>query len=157
MRFQRFAIFTMAFAFAAGALSGVATATAQTDVMTTVTQFVKGLNTGDIKSALATCADRTSIVDEFPPHEWQGPTACSDWAHAFAAVNKSQGISDGKVTLGKPWRVDVTGARAYVVAPATYGYTQHGKRILESGSVFTVALQKTADGWRITGWAWAAH
>jgi hypothetical protein len=157
MRFQRFAIFTIALALAAGALSGVAAATAKTDVMSTVTQFVNGLNTGNIKAALATCAARTSIVDEFPPHEWQGPTACSDWAHAFAAANKSQGIADGKVTVGKPWRVDVTVGRAYVVAPATYSYTQHGKRILESGSVFTVALQKTAGGWRITGWAWAAH
>ena len=42
----------------------------QKDVMAPVHQFVDGFNKGDTKSALAACADQTSIIDEFPPHEW---------------------------------------------------------------------------------------
>lgn len=140
-----------------GTVGSAAATSDQTAVVATIRQFANGLNTGDVKSALATCATSAAIIDEFPPHEWQGPTACADWAKGFAAANKSQGITAGVVTIGKPDRVDVTAGRAYVVAPATYSYRQHGKRITESNAVFTAALEKTAAGWRITGWAWAAR
>jgi hypothetical protein len=126
-------------------------------VMATVHQFVDGFNKGDTKSALAACAAQASIIDEFPPHEWMGPTACDQWAADYAANAKSHGIADGIVTLGKPWHVSVTGNRAYVVVPATYAYKEHGKPVTERDSVFTVALLKFAAGWRITGWAWSRH
>ena len=41
--------------------------------------------------------------------------------------------------------------------PASFAFMQNGKRITESGSIWTVTLQKVADGWRITGWAWSKH
>jgi hypothetical protein len=49
----------------------------------------------------------------------------------------------------------VTADRAYIVVPATYAYKQKGKPMKESGSTLTLALQKGATGWRITGWAWS--
>lgn len=126
----------------------------QADVVATVHQFNDSLNKGDAKTALAACAAPSSIIDEFPPHEWQGPTACADWANDFEAYNKKTGVTDPNVKLGKPKHVDITGDRAYVVVPATYTYKENGKRHTESHSILTVALQKGADGWRITGWAW---
>lgn len=125
--------------------------------MAIVHQFVDGFNAGDTKKGLAACASPASIVDEFPPHEWQGPNACADWAAAYDANAKANAITDGFVTLGTPAHVDVTGAYAYVVVPATYAYKQRGTPVKESDSIFTVALKKTAAGWRITGWAWAKH
>jgi hypothetical protein len=125
------------------------------DVMATVHQFVDGFNTGNTKSALAACASPASIIDEFPPHEWQGPAACADWAAAYDANSRTEGITAGVVTLGRPLHVAVTRDRAYVVVPATYVYERRGKRVVESNSVFTVALRKVAAGWRITGWAWS--
>jgi ketosteroid isomerase-like protein len=139
------------------AAASKAAASDKTDVMATVHQFIDGFNKGDTKTALAACAAPSSIIDEFPPHEWQGATACADWANDFATDSKKNGITDPIVTLGKPRHVDITGDRAYVVVPATYTYKQHGKRVTESGSILTVALQKVADGWRMTGWAWTKH
>ena len=144
-------------AFAIALLTAPALASDKTDVMAVVHQFNDSLNKGDVKSALATCASPVSIIDEFPPHEWQGATACADWANAFETSNKQNGITDAIATIGKPWHVDITGDRAYVVVPAKFTYKQHGKRVTESGSILTVALQKGADGWRMTGWAWAKH
>lgn len=126
----------------------------KTDVIAVVHQFNDSLNKGDTKTALAACAAPSSIVDEFPPYEWQGATACADWANDFGAYNTKSGITDPIATLGKPRHVDITGDRAYVVVPATYTYKQHGKRAKESHSTLTVALQKSEAGWRITGWAW---
>jgi hypothetical protein len=124
-------------------------------VMATVRQFVDGFNRGDAKAELATCDAQASIIDDFGPHEWQGPTACADWAAAYAADAQKEGTTDGIVTLGKPWYVSVTGSRAYVVLPATFSWKDHGKPVTEGNSVFTVALRRSSAGWRITGWAWS--
>jgi len=137
--------------------TGSAAETGQTVVMAAVRQFVDSFNKGDEKGMIAACASPASIVDDFPPHNWHGPTACADWLHAYDADAAKNGIAGGVVTMGTPWHVDVTGAWAYVVVPARYVYTRHGKTVVESGSVFTVVLQKAAAGWRIAAWTWAQH
>jgi len=50
---------------------------------------------------------------------------------------------------------NVTGDSAYVVAPATMTFKVHGKQVTQTGAVFTFALRKLPDGWRIAAWAWA--
>ena len=134
-----------------------AAASDQTDAMAVVNRFIDAMNKGDTKTAFATCATPASIVDEFPPYAWQGATACADWAADFDTFNKKNGITDPVATIGKPRHVDVTGDRAYAVIPATYTYKEKGKKVTESGSVLTAALQKSSAGWVITGWAWSKH
>jgi ketosteroid isomerase-like protein len=129
----------------------------ETDVLATVKQYLDYFNKSNEDKAAGLCAPQTIIIDDFPPHEWQGANACSDWWNAYAAFAKNSGITDDHVALGKPWHITVTGDRAYVVVPATYTYNQKGKPITESDSVWTLALQKLAGGWRIAGWAWAQH
>ena len=135
--------------------AGHAVASDSADVMAQLHRFVDGFNKGDVKAAVATCADQTSIIDEFPPHEWHGAGACGNWANDFDAYTRKSGITDSVVTLGKPRHVVVTGDRAYVVVPANYAYREKGKLTKETGSTLTVALQKGQPGWRITGWAWS--
>ena len=97
---------------------------AQTAVLATVNQFVDGFNKGDTKMALAACADQTSIIDDFPPHEWHGTGACAKWMSDFDADAKKNGDTDGMVKLLKPSHVDITGARAYLVIPANFNFKQ---------------------------------
>jgi ketosteroid isomerase-like protein len=127
----------------------------KTDVMVQVNQFTDGFNKGDVKMAVATCADQTSIIDEFSPYEWHGAGACAKWAADYDADTKKNGITPGPVTLGKPRHIDVAGDRAYVVVPATYEFTQKGRAVKETHSTLTVALQKGAAGWRIVAWTWS--
>ncbi|HYL26988.1 MAG TPA: nuclear transport factor 2 family protein [Candidatus Nitrosotalea sp.] len=126
-------------------------------VMAAVNQFVDAFNRGDVRSAASACAPAASIIDDFPPHQWQGANACAKWFAAYNAMAKKSGITDGIVTLGHPWHVDVTGDLAYVVAPTTFTYKVHGKPVSLNGSVFTLVLSKLDSAWRITGWAWADH
>jgi ketosteroid isomerase-like protein len=137
--------------------TGPSFASEKSDVMVPVHQFIDGFNKGDAKTALAACAEQTSIIDEFAPHEWHGVGACANWANDFGADAKKNGITDGVVTLGKARHIDITGDRAYVVVSANYTYKQNGKANKEIGSTLTVALQKQAAGWRMTGWAWTRH
>lgn len=127
----------------------------QKDVMAVVTQFIDGFNKGDIPSALATCAEQTSIIDEFPPHEWHGPGACAKWAADYDLDAKKKGITDGIVTLATTKYLTVSGDRAYVVIPSSYDYKLNGKPVKQTGATFTFALHKGSAGWKITGWSWS--
>jgi len=130
---------------------------AQNAVLATVNQFIDGFNKGDTKTLLAVCADQTSIIDEFTPHEWHGTGACAKWVSDFDVDAKKNGITDGVVKLGTPSHVDISADRAYVVMPANYTFKQKGKPQSEAGSIMTLVLQKVPAGWRITGWSWAKH
>lgn len=110
-------------------------------------------NNGDMKSAVVTCADQTSIIDDFPPHEWHGAGACSKWFRDFETMSKSHGTSEHRITVGEPWHIDIVAELAYVVAPATLSFQRSGKPIKDTG-ILTVTLHKGAAGWRITGWVW---
>ncbi len=136
---------------------GTSTAPEKAAVMATVHQFVDAFNKGDTKTAASVCAEETSIIDEFPPHEWHGADACMKWMNDYDADAKKHDITDGSVTLGSPRHVNVSADRAYVVVPTDYAYKQKGKPVKEIGSELTVALRKGAGGWRITGWSWTKH
>ena len=127
----------------------------QSEVLVAVNHFVDGFNKGDMKVLLSSCANETSIIDEFPPHEWHGDGACKRWMDDYVSNAKANGITDGLVTLGTPSHVDVTGDRAYVVIPSTYTWKQKGVAMREDGSAFAFAMHKEKDGWRFTGWSWA--
>jgi len=134
-----------------------AAASEKTDAMATVRQSIQAFNKGDMKAYVAFCAGETSIIDEFPPHEWHGAGACSKWVSDYEADARKNGVTEGAVTLGSPLHVDVTGNRAYVVVPASYTFKQKGKQVRETGSTMTVVLQKGGAGWRIIAWTWSKH
>jgi ketosteroid isomerase-like protein len=125
-----------------------------TDPIATVRKYVDDFNKGDVKAMAADFARPASILDGLPPHVWQGPTVGEDWYRDVMAAGKQEGATDYFVTLDEPRHVDVTGDRAYVVFPATMTFRVHGKQVTQSGSTFTVALRRLAEGWRITAWAW---
>ena len=133
-----------------------ATASDTSDVVAVINHYNDSFNKNDAKAADALCTSQTIIIDDFAPHAWQGASTCADWWNALAADSKKRGITEPKVTLGKAWHVEVTGDRAYAVYSTHYDYKLNGKPTTEQG-VWTFALQKMADGWRIAGWAWAQH
>lgn len=154
MNFKRLTGLVLSVVFTLTISPRSAVASDRDDVAATVNQFLDNLGDSTLDKALAVCDSPVSIIDEFPPHEWHGPTGCADWWKALNAYNEKNEITDGTAPLGKPWNVDVTGDRAYFVAPITYTYKQHGRPVKESGT-FAVALRQTKAGWRITAWAYS--
>jgi ketosteroid isomerase-like protein len=125
------------------------------DPVATVRQYIDSFNKGDAK-AMAACFDVPgSILDGMAPHVWSGPTATEDWYRDVLVEAAHHGASDYSVTLDKPLHANVTGDRAYVVIPATMTFKIHSKPVRQSGAIFTVALRKSDEGWRIAAWAWA--
>jgi hypothetical protein len=123
-------------------------------VMAVINGAVASFNKGDGKTWESLCTSPAYIISNIPPYQYS--TTCADWWSSHAASSKKNGVSDEIVTLGKAWHVNVNGDRAYAALPASYAYKAQGKTIKTSG-VLTVALQKTASGWLMTGWTWSAH
>jgi SnoaL-like domain len=125
------------------------------DPMTTVRQYIDGFNKGDAKAMAAAFAVPGSILDGMAPHVWHGPTAAEDWYRDVLVEGEQHGASNYVVTLGTPLHNNITGDSAYVVVPATMTFKVRGKKVTQTGAVFTVALRRLALGWRIAAWAWA--
>lgn len=141
----------LAIVFAAGlAVAAPAFASDESDIISVLNQW----NDPDEAKALAACADDASVIDDIPPFEWHGPGACSRWLKDYDAYLEKQGMTDVTGTVGKPRQLIITGDRAYAVVPTTFAYTKKGKSAKVSATT-TFSLQRTAAGWRITGWAWA--
>lgn len=123
--------------------------------MERVRHYVDAFNKGDLKAMTALFDPSGSILDGLPPHVWQGPTATQDWYRDVLVEGEQHGASDYFVTLGEPLHNDVTGDSAYVVIPATMTFKMRGKQVTQSDAIFTVALRKLTEGWRIAAWTWA--
>jgi ketosteroid isomerase-like protein len=124
------------------------------DPVAAVRQYIDAFNKGDGVAMASTFADPGSILDGMAPHVWQGPTASQDWYRDVLTEAKQHGASDYSVTLGEPLHDNTTGDSAYVVVPATMTFKVHGHQVTQTGAIFTVALRKFVQGWRIAAWAW---
>jgi hypothetical protein len=150
------AIITLTAAIALLSAPAVCSASDASGVMATIDGAVAAFNRGDMKAWTAACASSASIIDDFPPHAWSGPTACADWWNAFVGANKKNDMSWGTLLLGTGWHVAVTANRGYTVFPATYTYRVKGRPAKDSG-IFTLVLIRAPRGWRIVAWSWAQH
>ena len=124
------------------------------DPVAAVRQYIDAFNKGDGGAMASTFAVPGSILDGMAPHVWQGPTASQDWYRDVLTEAKQHGASNYSVKLGEPLHNNTSGKSAYVVVPATMTFKVHGQQVTQSGAIFTVALRKLAEGWRITAWAW---
>jgi len=139
-------------------LAALSTATAagaaNAQLQAPINQFLDSFNKGDVKgAAAANLATGVSIIDEFPPHFWQGPKAFASWVDDLTKNDKAAGITEEKVTLGAVTREVLSGDTAYVVTAATYSFKQKGVAMTEPAQM-TFALKKAGDAWKISAWTW---
>lgn len=121
----------------------------------TVRRYVEAFNRGDVE-AMAACFDAAAtILDGMPPHVWHGPAAARDWYRDVLSEGAHAGAGDYHVSLGPALHADVSGEAAYVVVPATMTFKLRDQQVTQTGAVFTAALRKLGDEWRIAAWAWA--
>lgn len=132
--------------------AGPALASDKGEIMAILNQW----NDDDETKAVAACADDAAVIDEIPPYEWHGPSACSNWQKDYDAYLQKNGMTDVTGTIGKPRQLLIAGDRAYAVVPTTFGCKRNGKPVKITATT-AFSLHKTAAGWRITGWAWATQ
>jgi ketosteroid isomerase-like protein len=124
-----------------------------TDPMATVRNYIDAFNRGDANAMAAAFAPQSSILDGISPTLMARTS--QDWYRDVLAEGKQHGASGYRVTLDEPRHANVTGDAAYVVVPATMTFDLQGRQVTQTGALFTVALRRLAEGWRIAAWAWA--
>ncbi len=154
MKIWRPIIVALTAAIALVSVPAICSASDTSGVTATIEHAVVAFNKGDMNAWAAACDSPASIIDDFSPFKWQGSRACADWASAYTANAKKNGITNGVVTLGTPWHVLVDGEHAYVVYPATFTYKQRGKPKTDNAT-FALTMTNTRSGWLISEWAWS--
>ena len=138
----------------AGALLAPGASAATDSPTTPVRAFIAAFDKGDAAAARATHeSGDVTIMDEVPPHIWQGAHAFDQWLTSLAAYDKAHGRTGGNVALSAPRVVTVEGNRGYVVAPAVYTFAANGRPMREPATM-TFAVHRGAAGWKIAGWSW---
>ena len=133
--------------------SGPLIASDKTAILAVVHHWVDSFNKGDSASALATCADESAIIDDVPPYQWHGAGACKAWYNDLSAFLKKNEMAFDNSTIDKVRNFEVTGDRAYAVVSATFTTKVKDAPQTEKG-IWTFAMKKGGQGWRITGWTW---
>jgi ketosteroid isomerase-like protein len=120
-----------------------------------INKFNDAFNKGDAAGAAATHLSdaELTIVDEVAPFSWHGAKAFESWAGDLDADAKKNGITDQKVTMKAPTRVEIAGDSAYVVLPSVYEFKLKGVAMRENAQM-TFVMKKGANGWLIHGWTW---
>jgi len=137
-----------------------AVASEKTEVLAVVrhwTGLFNSLTRDAGKSALATCADEASILDDIPPYVWLSPGACSKFLDDHIRESEQSAVTDIVGTLLKPWHVTVTGDHAYVVVPINFTYKVNGKAAKEDGAILAAALHRSSTGWQVTAASISEH
>ncbi|MBV9622187.1 MAG: nuclear transport factor 2 family protein [Gammaproteobacteria bacterium] len=136
------------------ALSVAAVASEQAEVRLTAQRWAEAFRSGHFETTNAPCDDDAVVIDDLPPHLWQGPGACSRWYKAFAAWAATAAVTDADITLGATSHLEINSGYAYLVAPVTLSFLKAGKPVRDTG-VLTMSLRRVDSGWRISGFAWA--
>jgi hypothetical protein len=79
-----------------------AVASDEVDVMAVVHQWRASFNSGDFKTGNSPCADEAVVIDDFAPHVWQGPAACSRWYKDFEAFTAKASITRANIVVQRP-------------------------------------------------------
>jgi ketosteroid isomerase-like protein len=144
-----FAVFAMAVSAFMPAL-----ASDKANVMGVVQKWADSFNSSDVEAGRAVCAPDAVVLDDFPPHVWQGSDARGGQGFkGYSAMAVKASITDGKIVVGVPSHLDIELNDAYLVAPVVLTFNKCRKPVKDDG-VVTMALHKGDAGWRITGWAW---
>jgi ketosteroid isomerase-like protein len=136
-------------------MMSAAVASDEADVMVIAHQWADSFAKGDFNKSNSPCANDAVVIDDFPPHVWQGSGACSKWYKAFAAWAAKVSVIDANITIGSSSHVDINSDYAYLVSPAGLSMLKAGKPVKLVG-LLTMTFRKDAEsGWRITGFTWA--
>ena len=124
------------------------------DVIAVVQRWTDAFSQRSFNTDIAPCAEDAVVIDDLPPHVWQGPDACSRWFKAFEAWASKAGVTNAVISLAETRHLDFDGEFAYLVAPVTLSYIKAGKPVNFAGMI-TLTLRKRESAWRISGVAWA--
>jgi len=98
------------------------------------------------------------VLDDFAPYHWSGKTNGKVWFGGLVGTTpetrKAFADMQAELSVEEPKFARVTGDAGYYVLPATFLFTDSGKRIHQTGQ-WVINVKKVGDEWLIDGHAFA--
>lgn len=98
------------------------------------------------------------VLDDFAPYHWSGKTNGKQWYGELVGTTPDarKAFADMQAVLSveEPKFTRVTGEAGYYVLPATFLFTESGKRIHQTGQ-WVINVRKIGGEWLIDGHAFA--
>lgn len=113
-------------------------------------RFMAGGAVGDVAGIFA--MDGVTIIENFAPYIFAGPSAAADWAKGF--LLHASALAELRASFGASQDFSVNGERAYFSLPTTWTGTSKGRRFSEDGGWAFVLLREGAE-WRVQAYGWA--
>jgi hypothetical protein len=134
--------------------SNSALASDEADVTLIAHEWADTFGNGGFSKSNSPCTEDAVVIDDLPPHVWQGPGACSKWYKAFLAWAARADVTHATITLGATSHLEINSGYTYLVAPVSLSFLKGSKPGKDLGIV-TMSLRKADTGWRISGLSWA--
>jgi hypothetical protein len=113
-------------------------------------RFMAGGYDADLAGIFA--PDNVTIIENFPPYVFQGPSAVARWAEGFKAHAETLGQLEASFGTAQDFSVD--GKSAYFSLPTTWTGMSKGRRFREEGGWALVLVRQSAE-WRVQAYGWA--
>ncbi|HZZ88846.1 MAG TPA: hypothetical protein VFE13_10995 [Caulobacteraceae bacterium] len=97
-------------------------------------------------------AGEVTILENFPPYLFSGPSAVADWARGMR--EHLVGLSGLRHRFGAPQNFGRTGDEVFVSLPTEWSGASHGRRFIEHGG-WCFVLRRQGGEWRIRSYGWA--
>lgn len=149
----RFAALAMGLLLACSLPAAAAPAQPSAAMMKPVRALLSALNSSSAAPAQGALTSTATIVDEFAPYRWSGPSAAAAYLSSFGSMLKAQKISNVHGSLGRVSAFNRTGNRVYMVIATDVAATMSGKRSVEHGT-WTFTLESSGATWQIDSVTW---
>lgn len=130
--------------------------TTRKQVESTLSGFMRLLDTRDSDAVRALVTDDFVAIDAFPPHAWNGTGAVDVWLRDLWRYCDALGVTMCQTTVRHASRVTVEGDAAYIAAPATMASSLDGDLISQAG-VLTASMRREEGRWRVAAFCWAGQ
>ena len=124
-------------------------------MMAPLKTLLAAANGADAASIKSIFTDDAVIIDEMPPHRWNGANAGVGWLKALHAQFTAQKVTGVKGTLQSVSVFEHSDPRrAFIVVPGTWTGSQAGRRFVENG-IWSFVVVRSGSAWKISADAWA--
>jgi hypothetical protein len=115
-----------------------------------IARFIATRDEGALAGVFA--ESEVTIIENFAPHVFDGPSAAADWLQGMLA--HLDGVSGLEFSFGAACDLSRTGPLAFFTLPTEWKGLARGRRFSERGGWSFVLVQAGGD-WRVKAYAWA--
>ena len=124
------------------------------EVLAQVDAMLAGTESLDAAKFGAAFSVEPTIVDEFPPFQWQGVDAAKRFVHDLQALVSSASMTDIKAVRRPATYFHRDGRLAYLTVPVDFSFRIKGSPVTERGAYVISLYELEGTGWKIRTSAW---